>query len=138
MKFLQLRNYIIHIWMAWFLHGLQLYFFEFSWTLCLYILGVRTQLRPPRDPQTEARRHTLLSRGLCYKNALKKIDHFSNCCQIAIYASKFKILTLFGILRFLPFQIRRERRQNRRFWTSPGRFSKNCRKSGPFFCEFRF
>ena len=97
-----------------------------------------THLDPSRVPGVSPGGTRYYHMGYAIKMHWKKIDHFSNCCQIAKYPSKFKILTIFSILRFLPFRIRRERRQNRRFWTSPGRFSKNCRKSGPFFLQISF
>ena len=96
-----------------------------------------THLDPSRGPRVSPGGLRYYHMGYAIK-CIKKIVHFSNSCQIAKYTSKFKILTIFRILRFLPFRIRRERRQNRRFWTSPGRFSKNCRKSGPFFLLISF
>ena len=72
------------------------------------------------------------------KNPLKKIVHFSNSCQIAKKCMIFKRLIIFGIFRFMPFWICHGRIQNRRFWTSPKRFSKNCRNFGTYFLQKSF
>ena len=64
---------------------------------------------------------SLLSYGLCYKNALKKIVHFQ-MSQIAKNCIIFKKFTIYGILRFLLIWIRSKRVQNRRFWAILSKF----------------
>ena len=75
---------------------------------------------------------SLLSYGLCYKNALKKIVHFQ-MSQIAKNCIIFKKLTIFGILRFLPIWICRERIQSRQFWAILSDF---CKKMDLNFFKF--
>ena len=91
-----------------------------------------THLDPSRGPRVSPGGLRYYHMGYAIK-CIKKIVHFSNSCQIAKYTSKFKILTIFRILIFLPFRIRRERRQNRWFWAILGGFFK---KTWPIFRFF--
>ena len=75
---------------------------------------------------------SLLSYGLCYKNALKRIVHFQMTVKLPKIVSFFKKLTIFGILRFLPIWIRRERIQSRQFWAILSDF---CKKNGSEFLQ---
>ena len=76
---------------------------------------------------------SLLSYGLCYKNALKRIVHFQMTVKLPKIVSFFKKLTIFGILRFLPIWIRRERIQSRQFWAILSDF---CKKMDLNFFKF--
>ena len=76
---------------------------------------------------------SLLSYGLCYKNALKRIVHFQMTVKLPKIVSFLKKLTIFGILRFLPIWIRRERIQSRQFWAILSDF---CKKMDLNFFKF--